>query len=125
MSQQRGGKVYLNLSIIHITLSNSHQKAAFRDSTAGRLSHSHPSVRQICLALRFLHICVGFCLIRYYKNSATMSILHLYLSERVFIANLKQIMSILLERCINRSGTETHQLESEHACMSKSKRGHL
>lgn len=58
-AQQKGVKVYTDLSIIRITLSCSHQKAAFRDSTAGGLSLSYPSVRQICLALSFWHICAG------------------------------------------------------------------
>lgn len=118
-AQQKGVKVYTDLSIIHITLSCSHQKAAFRDSTAGRLSLPYPSVRQICLALSFWHICAGVCFTRYYKSSAATSILHLCLSERVFIANLKQIMSRLLERCVSRRGTEIHQLKSKHVCMSK------
>lgn len=58
----------------------------------------------------------------YSKNSATLSILHLYPSERGFVANLKEIMSILQEICINRTDIEIHQLESKHVCMSKPKR---
>ena len=91
MLQQRVEKAYINLSIIRISVSDSHQKVAFCDSTAGRLSLSYLSARQICLALQFLHICVGFCLIHCYKNAATMSILLLYLSERVLLLTLNRL----------------------------------
>lgn len=56
------------------------------------------------------------------SNSVTMAVLHLYLSEQGFVANLKEIMSILVEICFNRTDFEIHQLEGKHVCMSKPKR---
>lgn len=47
MPQQRAREVYINLSIVHNILSYSYEKAAFHDSTAGRLALSYPSVKQI------------------------------------------------------------------------------